>query len=211
MAADKGQQFIGGISRRSVLRGGLLAGAGVATVGAASAVLTGTANAAASGWQLDWAFCVFCNALWWAKNPSPSDACPGSGKTGEHGLASGDYVYEVEYGVSGLNNSSDPQPDWRFCTNCCALFWGGFGGACWANRVGISPGPHTAGTTNYDLWWNGSGTDAQENWRFCGKCSVIFWQGSSQSGTGVCAAASGGPHFDGSGTVYEMFWHGTWA
>ena len=84
---------------------------------AASAVLTRTANAAASGWQSDWAF---CNALWWADGKSLG-ACPGNDT--RHGLAPGDYMYTVTCGVrSGLNNSSDPQPDWRFCSQCYGLF-----------------------------------------------------------------------------------------
>jgi hypothetical protein len=174
-------------------------------VGAASAFLTGTAKAASSGWQPDWAFCIFCNALWWADGSSLG-ACPGN-DTG-HGIATGDYNYTVNYGRSGLNNSSDPQPDWRWCNQCYGLFWGGNGGSCWGNRHGA--GPHNAGITNYDLFWNSSGIDTQTNWRWCGNCSLIFWQGSSPTGTGSCAAApSQGPHWDGSDTIYQMDWRGT--
>jgi hypothetical protein len=220
MAADEGQQAIGGFSRRSVLRGGLLAGAGVATVGAMSAVLTGTAKAATPDPQPGWGYCRYCATMWWTAGESGSH-CPGSDTPdGLHHVSSGSYDYRQ---YNGASSGSSPQVNWRWCSACQGMFWGT--GVCYGNtRPGDYYGPHTAGTTNYNLYFNGGGlnstTDPQAYWRWCGLCSLLYWQGSSGSTAGACAANSTstsgpgyppfGPHNAGSSTVYDMYWIGTY-
>lgn len=213
MATDQArQQPMGGISRRSVLRGGLLAGAGVATVGAASTVFTETAKAD-SGRQPTWLFCPYCRSLWWGGGNSQG-ACPATGLT--HGTGSGDYEYGVDYGIAGLDNNTDPQPGFRFCNQCFGLFWKGRAGYCYGNVQGGVVGSHHAGsTTDYDLTYGGPNpaiTNPQPGWRWCGSCSLIYWQGSSGSEAGTCAGnatPSGfGPHGVGSSTMYWMYWYG---
>lgn len=205
MTTDERQQAIGGISRRGVLRGGLIVGAGMATVGAASAIFTGTAQA--SSLQSDWAFCIYCSALWWHNTNSADTHCPGS-PTGYHQTGSGDYNYDVYNGISGLNGSSNPQPNWRFCNLCGCLFWGGYGGSCWGN----GRGPHNAGSTIYDMYWGGPDsaiTNPQYYWRWCGLCSEMFWPGKSGNVGGVCPY-DGSNHSAGSGTTYWMYYSGTY-
>jgi len=199
LAIEQGKQPSNGISRRTALRGGLLAGVGVATLGATSAVLTGTAKA--SSWQESWAFCTACNSLWWAGS-SHTGACPA--QSGGHTYGIGDYIYEV---LNGITTGTIPQTNFRFCTWCYGLFWGGAEGCCEGNDFG----PHHIGDTNYDLFGNSSGLNAQNDWRWCGHCSLIFWQGSSSSGTGSCPYEGGfGPHVDGSSTNYIMYYYNTW-
>jgi hypothetical protein len=220
MAADEGQQAIGGFSRRSVLRGGLLAGAGVAAAGAMSAVLTGAAKAATPDPQPGWGYCEYCAAMWWTAGESGS-ACPGTNAHGLHHVRSGSYNY-TQY--NGATSGSNPQVNWRWCGFCQGMFWGGFTGLCYGNVQPGYHGPHKAGATNYNLSFNeapglGSTTDPQAYWRWCGLCSLLYWQGPSGSTAGACAANIGnngpfgfpfGPHEAGSGTVYDMYLVGTY-
>jgi hypothetical protein len=172
MAAHKNQHAIEEITRRGVLRSGLLAGAGVATVGAASAVLTGTAKAATPEPQSGWGYCIYCATMWWVPGRSNS-ACVGSNSpNGEHNYGAGNYNYSIYNGPGYNQNTSPqgnwtycsdfgltgtyPQPYWRWCTQCHLLFWSGAGsrnaGAC--PKFPPSPStPHQGGSTNYDAWW----------------------------------------------------------
>jgi hypothetical protein len=116
MAAGQGQQAIDGVSRRRVLRSGLLAGAGVVTAGAMSAVLTGTARAATPEPQPGWAWCEYCATMFWAADESTS-WCASPSHT-QHSYRKGAYNYELYNGYGGLNNNSNPQPYWRYCDYC---------------------------------------------------------------------------------------------
>jgi hypothetical protein len=213
MATDEGQRAIGGFSRRSVLRGGLLAGAGVATMGAMSAVLTGTAKATDNP-QTGWGYCHYCATMFWVAGAATS-ACEGSPNL-RHNAASGSYNYGLINSQPGLNNNSKPQPNWRWCAPCQGLFWGGFGGVCFAASA---PGePHVAGGTSYDLYFNEPGnlgvtTNPQAYWRWCIFCSLLYWQGPSGQSAGVCPAQPfgvGSAHYDNdSGTNYITDWYGT--
>ena len=87
------------------------------------------------------------------------------------------------------NNSTLRQEDWRWCSKCQGLY---FGGAAIAGTVGGScpaGGAHSdAGSANYILTVN-SGTSGQKNWRWCSKCQGLFFGGNPGS---KCAA--GGAH-----------------
>jgi hypothetical protein len=216
MATDAGQQSIDGISRRSVLRGGLLAGAGVATMGATSAVLTGTATAAAPNPQIGWGWCVYCSVMWWVKGQTHS-ACPSEYATdGLHWVGAGNHNYELNTNRPGLNSQSNPQPGWRWCSNCQGLFWGQSGSVCQGNQLfdgGL--GPHAFGSgTSYDLDWTAPGpssgkSNPQQYWSWCDDCHLLFYEGELPSGpVGVCPEGSG--HAPGSITVYSAWWSGSW-
>jgi hypothetical protein len=109
--SDETAQAASKIGRRSVLRGGLPAGAGVAAAGATSALLTGTAEAASI--QSNWAFCVLCNAMFWTGGNQGK--CPSGGT---HVFQVGDYNYQINNGFPG---SSTLQTNWRFCGLCNKL------------------------------------------------------------------------------------------
>ena len=211
MAKDEGRQAIGGIRRRSVLRGGLLAGAGAVTVGATSAVLTGTAQAGTLEPQPDWAYCIYCATMWWTPSGGGFHACSSSNSPyQEHTVAHGDYVYEFYSGLSGTNSSSNPQANWNYCEACTGMFWGPS-----VNNVCFSQGAHISSGTSYDNYWNGyAGTtsDPQPYWRRCGKCALLYWQGPSGNSGGSCPANNNGngPHKAGSSTSYSCYWLGTY-
>jgi hypothetical protein len=67
------------------------------------------------------------------------------------------------------------QRHWFFCNNCHGLFFHTEG-----NSKGVCPkgGEHdNTGSFEFDLPNGGAETDtAQEGWRFCPKCSGIFWE-----------------------------------
>jgi hypothetical protein len=209
MPADEGLQAIGGFTRRGVLRGGLLAGAGVVAAGAMSAVLAGTANASTQNPQPDWGYCKYCTTMWWTPGVNDSacaypDAPDNDSGKQSHGIGSGSYNYLLPYGLSGTNNSN-PQPNWRWCTACQGLFWGGYDGPCAAQ------GAHQPGNTSYDVYFNGGGGvtgSPQAYWRWCSNCSLLYWQGPSGTQAGYCPI--GTPHTAGSSTNYSLSWSGTY-
>jgi uncharacterized protein with PIN domain len=82
------------------------------------------------------------------------------------------------------------QPDWRFCRKCGSLFWDGndtFKGFC--HRDG---GPHDAIGLRFVIPAREMSAQAgQPDWRYCGKCASLFWNGSDFKG--VCPK-DGAPH-----------------
>jgi hypothetical protein len=177
-----------------------------------SAVFTGTAKATASP-QYDWGYCEYCSTMFWTPGASDS-ACSDTNATRRHAVSSGSYNYGLYNGMGGLLNSSNPQPNWRWCTACQGLFWGGDTGICAA--WGYSRRPHAPGGTSYDLYW-GNGQGGQAYWRYCGLCSLLYWQGASGGGAGFCPSYPTeeqpnaiGPHSVGSATVYDIGWAGTY-
>ena len=132
--------------------------------------------------------------------------CPGSPNNPEqHNVRTGNYIYQLWHDQGGLVNTSNPQPNWRFCHLCDTLFWGGNAGHCWGNSYGYDPRQVTA-SYNYDNYWNTSFT--QQYWRWCKNCSELYYQGPSGSSAGVCPLPGEQirpPHQAGSGTIYTMF------
>lgn len=208
MPTDEGLQSGGGFTRRGVLRGGLLAGAGVLAAGATSAALAGTAHASTPNPQPDWGFCRYCTTMWWTPGVNNSACAAPDAPAGLvnqiHGVSAGSYNYLLPNGLGGTNKSN-PQPNWRWCTKCMGLFWGGYDGGCEAQ------GAHQAGNTSYDVYWNGVleiTSSPQAYWRWCGQCSLLYWQGPSGTEAGYCP--DGTPHVAGSSTNYSLSWSGTY-
>jgi hypothetical protein len=213
MATHGERRTIDGITRRSVLRGGLLAGAGVAAVGGASWALTGVAEAASP--QSGWSWCVNCSGMWFTYN-NTGGVCP-------NGIAPhnkvGSYIYEIYNNQSNIPNT---QGNWAWCELCQGLFYnpnvndshcpahilptGGTG-----NHVGIGED----GSYNYYLQRNVTiVADPQSYWRWCGKCQGLYHQGSSGSSKGVCPyyyPSFSTPHQEGGGSFnYAVPWSGTY-
>jgi hypothetical protein len=211
MAAHKNQHAIEEITRRGVLRSGLLAGAGVATVGAASAVLTGTAKAATPEPQSGWGYCIYCATMWWVPGRSNS-ACVGSNSpNGEHNYGAGNYNYSI-YNGPGYNQNTSPQGNWTYCSDCQGLFWGQSGSFCAGNRNGLTGDiePHAVGSnTNYNLDFGLTGTYPQPYWRWCTQCHLLFWSGAGSRNAGACPKfppSPSTPHQGGS-TNYDAWWY----
>ncbi len=80
------------------------------------------------------------------------------------------------------------QSQWRFCNKCEVMFFNGFPtkGNCPAG------GAHNAQGYNFILPHGNQLTEtakAQVNWRYCGKCFSMFWDGSPDKGK--CSAGGG--------------------
>ena len=77
------------------------------------------------------------------------------------------------------------QPDWRFCWKCQSLFWdgdAGFKGVCHRGNGQV----HQAAGLQFFLPARELGAqDGQADWRFCGKCAGLFWNG-DPAFRGVC-------------------------
>lgn len=76
------------------------------------------------------------------------------------------------------------QDEWRYCLKCAALFWNGdprFKGVC------ARGGAHDAFGVglNFVIPFEPTGVSGQTDWRFCGKCGAMFWNG-DQAFTGHC-------------------------
>ena len=68
------------------------------------------------------------------------------------------------------------QSQWRYCDKCAVLFFNGF------PTKGTCPGggPHNAYGYEFTLPHGNQLTEtekAQANWRYCGKCSSMFYDG----------------------------------
>lgn len=194
-------QSVNSVNRRTVLRGGLLVGAGIATAGVASAALTGTAKAAVANPQPNWMWCVNCAGMWTTN--STGNACPGS-LTGLHVIGYS-YMYSMYHDLG--NTGGYPQGNWNMCYRCAGLFTTlHTPGVCWGN----SRGPHQSDNgLDYYLYYSESGANWQPNWRWCGKCQLLYYQGADGTQAGYCPDL--GLHEEGGGSYnYAIYWNGKW-
>jgi hypothetical protein len=134
-----------------------------------------------------WRFCDRCHGLFYGgyhgslPSGSPNGVCP---KGGAHeGRTSGNYVLSVP-----PVPSVHVQPDWRSCSKCQGLFFGGHTGS----RCPADGKEHNRSSGQYALAHQDPSAVGQKGWRWCNDCEGLFFgvQGS------VCPAAptKGGPH-----------------
>jgi hypothetical protein len=215
MAAHVERRTTDGIKRRSVLRGGLLVGVGLATAGVASAALTGTAKAVSP--QPNWAYCANCKGMWYTGNNTAGN-CPAYKDTGIEGhVKSPSYNYELFNSSSGGGSSPGYQPNWYWCSQCQGLWTANPSQNCCPGYPlpnSKNFGPHTkVGSYEYFLYFDPeSGNNPQPNWRWCGYCAGLYFQGASGNQAGVCCnfSAPGGYHNEGSGSDdYSIDWDGS--
>ena len=208
MPAEQGQQASHQTSRRTLLRGALIAGAGIATFGGITAARPATANAATTpNPQPGWGQCIYCSTMFWVAEASLSHCASSSSLNGTHAVGSGTYNYDINNGVSG-NGQSNPQVGWHYCTACKGMCWGVSNGYCMGTLD-----DHQGGPTVYALNWGQPVSQKpppvlQANWRYCGKCALLYWQGPTGNSAGACP--SGGEHTAGSPTIYDVLWSGFW-
>jgi hypothetical protein len=185
------------VSRRKLLRNGLLAGLGAAALGIASPVLTGTARAQESYPQDNWNWCYKCKGMFYATNTDfPAGYCPAGGQhTGNNPYGSPSYNYTIYYNASQGKLS---QSSWNWCNKCTGLFYGPQQSSSWCP----AGGQHN-GTGSYDYWLQydqqelgtANGNGWQEYWNWCSKCTGLFF--GPQQSSSYCPA--GGQH-NGSGS-----------
>jgi hypothetical protein len=134
--------------------------------------------------QHDWQFCLKCGALFWNGDAHFKGACP---KGASHDTFGVGFRFVLPFEPTAASG----QHDWRFCGKCAAIFWDGdpgFKGICPAggvhapigNRFVLPVAPPEGPP----------GLEGQSDWRFCGNCAGLFWNGDIPKG--VCAGASGG-------------------
>jgi hypothetical protein len=223
-----------GLSRRTLLRNGLVLGAGAAAASLAVPALTGVAVARADAdlgaiqpgtghifrftTQTNWWWCSYCSELFWSdSNGDPNGACAGHLITGiEQGFvpthnSSGSGHYYMPHDSPPI---TDVQSQWSWCSKCDALFWGPYvhSSCCPGNLLsgagGLYCGPHTRGSTVYDMLFGGWTTQAamsislQGSWTYCNACQGLYWGQLS----GACPATLGQTtHSPGSHTDYQLF------
>ena len=143
----------------------------------------------------NWRFCGKCNQLfYWDNDPNPDHRghCPGGGAHEAIGLTF--VLHHDRPGDPPFQEDPHNQPKWRKCAKCLTLFWdgdaAGFRGICRADGL-----PHDAQDSSFTyILRHDESADAyrQPDWRFCGKCAALFYNG--EGAGGVCPK-DGEAHF----------------
>jgi len=135
--------------------------------------------------QRDWRFCTKCNALFFndhqhnARGKCPRDQGPHD----PHG-----FNFEPNFNPEfDLADTPTTQARWRFCVKCHVMFWQG---SAPADRACAGGGPHEEAGFHFMLPVNRIGAPAlvpetptgQGQWRFCGKCTSMFFNGFADKG-----------------------------
>jgi hypothetical protein len=123
--------------------------------------------------QTQWRWCAKCRTMFFDGTTSKG-RCPAGG-----GHQASGYMFYLPHDHAGPLGG---QGDWRFCDKCFAMFWSGDR----ANQ-GRCPGGDQANPghrkSGYQFFLphshNGPG---QDQWRFCEKCRVMFWNGAADKG-----------------------------
>jgi len=183
------------VSRRKLLRNGLLTGLGAAAVGAAQ-VFTGKAQAASGGMQYNWNWCNKCTGLFYGPQYS-SSWCPAGGQHNgaDNPNPDSSYDYILYYNYPSSELGPDFQGDWNWCSKCRGLFYGPQQSSSWCPAGGQHNG---SGSYDYQILFGdqiGLGAYWQESWSWCNKCTGLFY--GPQQPSSYCPA--GGQH-NGSGS-----------
>lgn len=131
--------------------------------------------------QPDWRFCGKCQLLFWAPGGhTVASRCPYD--DGKHAPIGWTFCLPNDHQGA---TAATGQLGWRFCTRCHGLCWSPLGEV----PVGLCP----AGGRHAPLGWifalpndrQGAGeSTGQGNWRFCGGCESLFFDGFASKG--VC-------------------------
>ncbi|ONH58273.1 hypothetical protein CcI49_22610 [Frankia sp. CcI49] len=166
-------------SRRALLAAGLGAGSvalSVATAGTADAMLT-------VNWsQTDWRFCGQCYCL--VRLGDAKNRCSLGSRT--HWLVGWNFRldYTKDYGPHA-GETPHKQSAWLRCSYCAVLYYKDFGGSCpgRAGAVHKTTVPFVQFLVPHDV--NPVPRDRQSRWRFCTKCSAMYFDGYAPD-RGVC-------------------------
>lgn len=185
-----------GMDRRALLRNGLLTGVGatVAGIAVASPAHAGSTRLAATpavGLQYGWRYCWWCKGLFYGPRQSTSN-CPAGGT---HDVGDS-YNYAVT--GDGASGVPDYQGNWRICSKCAGLFYGG------RQQISTCPeggGNHNgAGSYDYALYHGAPRFYLQQDWRYCSKCQGLFYGG----GQSTSKCPLGGTHNGAGSYNYQL-------
>jgi hypothetical protein len=179
----------GELGRRTLLRRGLLAGFGLATLAIGSAALTGEAAASTVSPDINeplWLWCYKCQGLFYGSYIL-SSKCPDGGT---HAVNKS-LDYELAYNVPG---GAGLQSDWLWCNKCQGLFYGPHAAVSACPAGGAHNGTKSG---NYVLGLNSDkavpATGAyQRYWLWCSKCQGLFFGYGSHEAASKCPR--GGAH-----------------
>ncbi|MEV6866345.1 hypothetical protein AB0M44_35795 [Streptosporangium subroseum] len=170
------------LPRRSVLTGTLALGLSAV---AAESVFSPTPAAAEPQYtSFGWRFCNRCFSLF-KDDQIGWSTCPLNGWHRAQG-----WIFKLTYNreSGGIGATSRIQANWRHCYKCSALYWY------------MEPGACPQGNGNYDHSYKGRAPQQfllphgigqprgrQNKWRFCVKCSGLFYNGYANKGEyGIC-------------------------
>jgi hypothetical protein len=189
------------LSRRKLLRNGLLTGLGAAAVGIVSPVFTGKAQAAVNV-QQNWYWCAKCTGLFYSADSYVAGWCPAGGQHVGYNANVDSYPYDLYYNIPISELGPLYQESWNWCNKCAGLFYGPQQSSSWCPAGGRHNG---TGSFNYELAFGGAipaGYYHQDSWNWCRKCTGLFY--GPQQSSSYCPA--GGQH-DGSGSYnYTLGW-----
>ena len=208
----------GELTRRTLLRNGLMTGVGTAVVGAGALSFGGRARAdtpsspissaessTAAPLQLGWVYCNQCYGIFYTNNASWG-VCPAGGDFGNIPHAFANNYSSFDYGLyyDAASGQTNWQPNWWWCHQCQGLFHSGSPNPLSESGNGVCPNgsyldstsnfffnPHSnAGSYPYILYYGPASTGRQQAWRYCFKCYGLFFL---PSGTlnGVCPSGGG--------------------
>ena len=127
-----------------------------------------------------WRFCNKCFCMFFDGNPEKGVCAGGDGHTAQG------FTFNLPANIAETDHD---QAHWRFCNKCSSMFFHGSpeNGTCPAGG-----GHETRSKNNYVLHHDDveNFPTTQAAWRFCGRCSGLFFDGFPEKG--VCPA--GGPH-----------------
>jgi hypothetical protein len=156
--------------------------------------------------QQDWKFCLNCSALWFnpRDNPSKRGVCPNpKDSNGGHVPKGHNFILPHAGSDNCGPDTEKTQSLWRFCNKCSVMFFEGTHEVsnrhCAGNEKGV--GIHEEAGLCFTLPINRQGGPIlnpadkthQRDWRFCGKCTTMFFDGDLNN-KGVCPAPGGGAH-----------------
>ncbi|WP_135232192.1 hypothetical protein [Nocardia sp. CS682] len=166
--------------RRRLLR--IAVGVGMAAV-AAPLMIENAAPASAT--QRLWKRCARCRGLWFSGNGTRG-GCPAGDifDGGHHDDGTGDYILKED------PDGGQGQSQWFWCRNCQGLWFLGNSGFGVCPSPHLRPGHNNIGSGIYRLEdvTHRDGPGGEDKWRWCRKCSGLFYDGYSPAASGVCPA-----------------------
>jgi hypothetical protein len=204
-----------GLTRRTLLRGGLLTGAVALSVGVPG--LTGVALAASTvvatapngqrvefTCQPNWNWCSHCQGVHFGIGYYCPDTTYIYHDNGD------DWNYLAPYGTPPAAASSYLQPNWQFCEGCGLLFYAprnSSNGYCaWPAQGAAGHTNAQSGTYAYYLphgtGWQGG--PMQSNWNWCYLCDTLFFAPNSGQSRCPNPAATNNEHWSSDSWNYYM-------
>ncbi|MFI1015898.1 hypothetical protein [Streptomyces sp. NPDC020965] len=172
----------GRLPRRSLL----VAGLGLSAVVAESAWSPTVASAGIRSELNGWRFCVNCFDLFLVDFTVDQSLCPRT--RGPHYAMGWTFRLTYNLGVGGPGENANTQGNWRHCYRCASLYW-----SLSTSKVCPAGGAHSyihpGGYPRQFLLPHDIGQPPwmQNQWRFCFKCSALFYNGYAHKGEyGLC-------------------------